>query len=56
MKANRKLTTLGQFIDKEYGVKGTAKRDKFEADYEIYIEEVLIQQAIQEKEIDSVGD
>ena len=52
MKANRKLTTLGQFIDKEYGVKGTAKRDKLEAGYEAFKLVVLIQRASQEKEMD----
>ena len=52
MKANRKLTTLGQFIDKEYGVKGTAKRDKLEAEYEAFKLVVLIQRASQEKEMD----
>jgi HTH-type transcriptional regulator/antitoxin HipB len=52
MKANRNLTSLGQFIDKEYGMKGTAKRDKLEAEYESFKLEVLIQQATQEKEID----
>lgn len=51
MKANKNLTSLGQFIDKEYGVKGTTKRDKLEAEYEAFKFEVLIQQAIQEKEI-----
>ena len=56
MKANIKLTSLSQFVDQKYGVKGTEKRDKFETEYEIYKEEFLIHLAIQEKEIDSVGD
>ena len=56
MEANKKLTSLSQFVDQEYGVKGTAKRDKFEAEYEIFKEKILIQRAVQEKEIDSVGD
>ena len=52
MKANRNLTSLGQFIDKEYGVKGTTKRDKLETEYEAFKLYVLIQQARMEKKID----
>jgi HTH-type transcriptional regulator / antitoxin HipB len=50
MKANKNLTSLGQFIDKEYGVKGTTKRDKLDAEYEAYKLGVLIQQSRQEKD------
>lgn len=32
MKANKNLTSLGQFVDKEYGVEGTEKRDKLAKD------------------------
>jgi HTH-type transcriptional regulator/antitoxin HipB len=49
MKANKNLTSLKQFVDKEYGVKGTEKRDKLEAEYEAFKLGVLIQQARQEK-------
>ena len=56
MEKNKNLTSLGQFVDEEFGLKGTAKRDKFEAEYEIFKEKILIQRAVQEKEIDSVGD
>jgi HTH-type transcriptional regulator / antitoxin HipB len=49
MKANKNLTSLSQFVDKEYGVKGTKKRDKFENEYEAFKLGVLIQQARQEK-------
>jgi DNA-binding XRE family transcriptional regulator len=49
MKANKDLTSLSQFVDKEYGVKGTEKRDKLEAEYEAFKLGVLIQQARQEK-------
>lgn len=52
MKTNKNLTSLSQFVDKEYGVKGTEKRDIFEAEYEAFKIEILIQQAIQEKEMD----
>ena len=36
MNKNWNLTSLGQFVDEEFGAKGTAKRDKFEAEYEIF--------------------
>ena len=49
MKANKNLTSLSQFIDKEYGVKGTEKRDKLDSEYEAFKLGVLIQQARQEK-------
>lgn len=45
----RNVTTLNEFIDKKVGKKGTKKRDKFEADYEVFKLGVLIQQARQEK-------
>ncbi len=40
----RNLASLGDFIDKQVGKKGTKKRDKFEADYEAFKPGVLIQQ------------
>ena len=49
MKTNKNLTSLSQFVEKEYGVKGTDKRDKLEAEYEAFKLGVLIQQARQEK-------
>ena len=49
MKPNKNLTSLSQFVEKEYGVKGTEKRDKLEAEYEAFKLGVLIQQARQEK-------
>jgi DNA-binding XRE family transcriptional regulator len=49
MKANKNLTSLSQFVDNEYGVKGTEKRDKLESEYEAFKLGVLIQQARQEK-------
>ncbi|MEI7663075.1 MAG: helix-turn-helix transcriptional regulator [Bacteroidota bacterium] len=49
MKTNKNLTSLSQFVEKEYGVKGTEKRDKLEAGYEAFKLGVLIQQARQEK-------
>ncbi|MFZ4523287.1 MAG: hypothetical protein ACOYNC_16380 [Bacteroidales bacterium] len=52
IKANSNLTSLGQFVDNEYGVKGTKKRDKLETEYKAFKLGVLIQQAMQGKEID----
>ncbi|GAB4332510.1 MAG: helix-turn-helix transcriptional regulator [Flammeovirgaceae bacterium] len=49
MKANKNLKTLDQFIEDEYGKKGTAKRDKFEKGYETFKLGFLIQQARLEK-------
>lgn len=36
MKRKKNLTSLSDFVDKEYGVKGTKKRDKFESEYEAF--------------------
>ena len=44
----KNLTSLSQFIDKEIGKKGT-KRNKFDAEYDVFKLGVLIQQARQEK-------
>lgn len=49
MKKNKNLTGLSDFVDKEYNVKGTKKREKFESEYEAFKLGVLIQQARQEK-------
>ena len=46
---SKNLTSLSDFVDKEYGVKGTKKREKFESEYEAFKLGVLIQQARQEK-------
>lgn len=49
MKAKNNIKTLDQFIDEEYGKKGTTKRDKFEKGYEAFKLGFLIQQARLEK-------
>jgi hypothetical protein len=41
----KNLTSLSEFIDKEVGIKGTKKRDKFDNEYEAFKLGVLIQQA-----------
>ena len=46
---NKELTSLDAFIEKQYGKKGTEKRDAFEAEYEVFKLGVLIQQAREEK-------
>ena len=45
----KNLTSLSQFIDKEVGLKGTKKRDRFDTGYEAFKLGALIQQARQEK-------
>lgn len=52
MKTNKNLTSLSQFVDQEYGMKGTEKRDIFETEYESFKVEILSQQVRQEKEIE----
>jgi ribosome-binding protein aMBF1 (putative translation factor) len=46
---NNNLKTLDQFIDEQFGQKGTSKRDKFEKGYEAFELGYLIQQARLEK-------
>lgn len=48
----KNLTSLKEFIDQEVGVKGTKKRDTFEAGYEAFKLGVLIRQARQDKKKD----
>jgi HTH-type transcriptional regulator/antitoxin HipB len=45
MKAKSNLKALDQFVEEQYGKKGTPKRDKFEKGYESFKIGVLIQQA-----------
>jgi len=45
MKKNNNLITLDDFIDKEYGNKGTTKRDKFEQGYQEFKLGTLIHDA-----------
>ena len=42
------IETLDQFIDEEIGKKGTQKREKFDAGYEIFKSGVLTQLARQQ--------
>ena len=49
MKTKNNTKTLGQFIDEQYGKRGTPKREKFEKGYESFKIGVLIQQARIEK-------
>lgn len=45
MKQNNKLKSLDQHIEEQYGIKGTAKRIKFEKGYESFRLGIMIQQA-----------
>ena len=45
MKKKNNLKSLDQFVDEQYGKKGTAKRDKFEKGYESFKLGFMIQQA-----------
>ncbi len=45
MKKKSNLKTLDQFVDEQYGKKGTQKRTKFEKGYEAFKVGFLIQQA-----------
>ena len=45
MKTKNNIKTLDQFIEEEYGKKGTPKRNKFEKGYEDFKLGFLIQQA-----------
>ncbi|WP_423148976.1 helix-turn-helix domain-containing protein [Rubrolithibacter danxiaensis] len=49
MKQKSKLKTLDQFVDEQYGMKGSAKRDKLEEGFETFKLGVLLQQARLEK-------
>ena len=49
MEQNSNLKTLDQFVDEQYGIKGTTKRDKFEKGYDAFKLGFLIQQARVEK-------
>ena len=46
---NENLKSLDQFIDEQYGKKGSTKRDRFEEGYEVFKLGVLLQQARLEK-------
>ena len=46
---NNNLTSLDNFIDKEFGEKGYEKRDSFEYDYEVFKLGILLEKARKEK-------
>ena len=45
MKKKNNLKTLDQFIEEQFGKKGTPKREKFEESFEFFKLGFLIQQA-----------
>lgn len=49
MKKNNNLKSLDQFVDEQYGKKGSARRDKLEKGYESFKLGFMIQQARLEK-------
>jgi HTH-type transcriptional regulator/antitoxin HipB len=49
MKQKSNLKSLDQFVDEQYGKRGTSKREKFETGYEAFKLGFLIQQARLEK-------
>lgn len=49
MSKKNNLKSLDQFVEEQYGVKGTSKRDKFEKGFEAFQLGLLIQQARIEK-------
>ena len=49
MKKNSNLKSLDQFVDEQYGKKGTIERDKLEKGYEAFKLGFLLQQARLEK-------
>jgi DNA-binding XRE family transcriptional regulator len=49
MKKNSNLKSLDQFVDEQYGKKGTIERDKLEKGYEAFRLGLLLQQARLEK-------
>ena len=49
MKKKSNVKTLDQFVDEQFGKKGTAKRDKLDKGYESFKLGILIQQARLEK-------
>ncbi len=49
MKKKNKVITLDQFVEEQYGGKGTVKRDKFEKGFEAFKLGFLLQQARIEK-------
>ena len=44
-KKNKNLKSLGQFVEEQYGKKGTEKRDNFEKGYEEFKLGFILQQA-----------
>lgn len=44
-KTKKNFTTLAQFQNKYFGKRGTAKREKFESDYEMFKIGVLLREA-----------
>lgn len=48
-KKNKDLKSLNQFVEEQYGKRGTKKREKFEQGYEEFKLDLILQQARLEK-------
>ncbi|MDQ3112216.1 MAG: helix-turn-helix domain-containing protein [Bacteroidota bacterium] len=48
-KANKNLTSLADFIDEQYGKRDTAKREKFENEFEAFKLGVMLQEMRKEQ-------
>jgi HTH-type transcriptional regulator / antitoxin HipB len=48
-KANKNLTSFADHLDKQYGKKGTAKRDKYEEEFEAFKLGVMLQELRKEQ-------
>jgi hypothetical protein len=48
-KINKNLTSFSDHLDKQYGKKGTAARNKYEKEFEAFKLKVLLQEIINEK-------
>ena len=51
MKKNKHLTSHAEYIDKQYGKRGTKKREEYEMGYEAFKLGVLIQQMREDKHL-----
>jgi HTH-type transcriptional regulator/antitoxin HipB len=48
-KANKNLTSFAEHLDKQYGKKGTAKRNKYEEEFEAFKLGVMLQELRKEQ-------
>lgn len=51
MKRKNKIVRFSDHLDKEYGKKGTARREKYEQEYEAFKLGIMLQELRQQKEM-----